>query len=68
MTKTITADSKPIAKVTTDENISYALYDLGNGEAAYIIRDEDAAQLVARTNGPIEVITLRYEVDIAKIN
>jgi hypothetical protein len=64
----ITADSQPIIEVITEENVSYGLYDTSNGEAAYIIRDEDADQLVARTNGPIEVITLRYELDIAKLN
>ena len=56
-----------IAEVVTDENIRYGLYDTGNGEGAYIIRDEDADQIVGRTNGPIEVVTLRYEVDTAKI-
>ena len=56
-----------IASFTTNENISYALYDTGAGEGAYIVRDEDADQLIARTNGPIEVVTIRFEVDAERI-
>ena len=40
-----------IAKFTTAENVSYALYDTGYGNGAYIVRDEDPDQLVARVNG-----------------
>jgi hypothetical protein len=57
-----------IAQTTADENISYSLYDTGNGEATYIIRDEDADMLISRISGPIEVVTLHYEADIEKVN
>ena len=56
-----------IAKVVTAENISYALYATGNGNGAYIVRDQDANLILARTNGPLEVVTLRYQLDIANI-
>lgn len=67
MTNAINADTKPIAKVIDDMNISYSLYDTGAGEAAYLMRDEDANEMITRTDGPIEVITLRYELDIAEV-
>ncbi len=68
MTNAINADTKPIAQATDDMNISYSLYDTGAGEAAYLMRDEDANEMITRVNGSIEIITLRYELDIAKIN
>ncbi len=68
MTTKITNQTKPIAQVTSDMNISYSLYDTGNGEAAYLMRDEDVNEMITRINGPIEIITLRYEADIAQAN
>lgn len=60
----ITDETTPKARYTTEENISYTLYEDDAGEGVYIIRDEDADQLVARINGPIEVIALRFEIDV----
>ena len=56
-----------IAEVVTDENISYALYNTGNGKGTYIVRDQDAKRILARTNGTLEAVTIRYELDIANI-
>jgi hypothetical protein len=63
----MTNQSNPIHQTTDDENISYSLYDQGNGEATYLVRDEDADQTIARANGPIEALTIRYEVDTEAI-
>ena len=60
----ITNATEPKARYTTEENISYTLYEDDAGEGVYIIRDEDDDSLVGRVNGPIEVITLRFEVDV----
>ena len=68
MTNRITRQTKPIAQVIDDMNISYSLYDTGNGEGAYLMRDEDANEMITRVNGSIEVITTRYELDIERIN
>lgn len=64
MTTPITRQTKPIAQHLSDMNISYALYDTGDGEAAYLMRDEDVGEMITRINGPIEIITLHYEIDI----
>ena len=63
MTTPITSQTKPIAQTITDMNISHSLYDTGDGEGAYLMRDEDADELITRTNGPIEIITIHYEVN-----
>ena len=68
MTNRITRQTKPIAQVVDDMNISYSLYDTGNGEGAYLMRDEDVNEMITRVNGPIEIITTRYELDIERIN
>ena len=60
----ITSKTAPKARYTTRENISYALYEDDAGEGTYIIRDEDAGELVARTNGPIEIIAIRFDIDV----
>ena len=67
MTNQITSQTKPIARIIDDMNISYSLYDTGDGEAAYLMRDEDVNEMITRVNGPIEIITLRYEIDIERI-
>ncbi len=64
MSNQITSQTTPIAQHISDMNISYSLYDTGDGEAAYLMRDEDANEMLIRHNGPIEIITLRYEIDI----
>ncbi len=68
MSNQITSQTTPITRCVDDMNISYSLYDTGDGEATYIIRDEDANEMVTRVDGPIEVVTLRYEIDIEKVN
>ncbi len=68
MTTAITSQTKPLARIIDDMNISYSLYDTGNGEAAYLMRDEDANEMITRVDGPIEIITLRYEIDTARLN